>query len=56
VFRDEPNVPPALLALDNVLAPHMASGTHETRAAMTALTLRNLEAFLATGKVVTPVI
>ncbi len=30
VFCDEPNVPPALLALDNVvLAPHMASGTHE---------------------------
>jgi predicted small metal-binding protein len=44
VFRDEPNVPPALLALDNiVLAPYMASGTHETRAAKTALTLRNLE-------------
>ncbi|CAG9184494.1 2-hydroxyacid dehydrogenase [Cupriavidus pinatubonensis] len=57
VFRDEPNVPPALLALDNVvLAPHMASGTHETRTAMTALTLQNLEAFLATGKVLTPVL
>ena len=57
VFRDEPNVPPSLLSLDNVvLAPHMASGTHETRAAMTALTIENLEAFLATGKVLNPVL
>lgn len=57
VFRDEPNVPQALLALDNVvLAPHMASGTQETRAAMTARTLENLEAFLATGKVLNPVL
>lgn len=56
VFRDEPRVPQALLALDNVvLAPHMASGTHETRAAMAALVLENLAAFLAGGKVVTPV-
>jgi lactate dehydrogenase-like 2-hydroxyacid dehydrogenase len=57
VFQDEPNVPPALLALDNVvLAPHMASGTHETRAAMTALTLQNLNAFLADGRLLTPVL
>jgi len=56
VFRDEPHVPAELMALDNVvLAPHMASGTHETRAAMTALTLQNLEAYLATGKVLNPV-
>lgn len=56
VFRDEPDVPPALWSMDNVvLAPHMASGTHETRAAMSALVLENLEAFLAHGKVVTPV-
>ncbi|MNT11776.1 Glyoxylate/hydroxypyruvate reductase B [compost metagenome] len=50
-------MPPALMALDNVvLAPHMASGTHETRAAMTALTLQNLDAFLADGRVLTPVL
>jgi len=56
VFCDEPRVPEALLGLDNVaLAPHMASGTHETRAAMSALVLENLAAFLATGKLVTPV-
>ena len=39
-----------------MLAPHMASGTHETRAAMTALTLQNLDAFLKNGKVLTPVL
>lgn len=57
VFRDEPRVPPALLDMDNVvLAPHMASGTVETRGAMQALMLENLQAFLDTGKVLTPVV
>ena len=56
VFADEPNVPEALLALDNVvLLPHVASGTIETRAAMEELTLRNLDTFLKTGQLVTPV-
>ncbi|WP_374193398.1 2-hydroxyacid dehydrogenase [Mycolicibacterium sp. S2-37] len=56
VFADEPRVPEALLSLDNVvLLPHVASGTVETRAAMEALTLRNLDAFLRTGELVTPV-
>lgn len=48
VFDDEPRVPNALLALDNVvLAPHMASGTHDTRQAMANLCLANLRAGLA---------
>lgn len=48
VFEDEPRVPEALLALDQVvLAPHMASGTLETRQAMADLTLANLRAGLA---------
>jgi len=48
VFDDEPHVPEALLALDQVvLTPHMASGTHETRQAMADLTLANLRAGLA---------
>ena len=48
VFEDEPRVPEALLALDHVvLAPHMASGTFETRQAMADLTLANLHAGLA---------
>lgn len=50
VFEHEPYPLPALLALDNVvLAPHIASGTLETRRAMADLTLRNLEQFMATG-------
>jgi lactate dehydrogenase-like 2-hydroxyacid dehydrogenase len=56
VFVDEPNVPDELLAMDNVvLLPHVASGTVETRTAMEELTLRNLDAFLKTGQLVTPV-
>ncbi len=48
VFKDEPRVPEALLALDNVvLAPYMASGTHDTRQAMADLCLANLQAGLA---------
>jgi lactate dehydrogenase-like 2-hydroxyacid dehydrogenase len=47
VFQDEPRVPEALLALEHVvLVPHMASGTHDTREAMVALTLDNLRAGL----------
>jgi lactate dehydrogenase-like 2-hydroxyacid dehydrogenase len=56
VFEDEPNVPEALLTMDNVVVlPHVASGTVETRAAMEDLTLRNLDSFLTTGQLVTPV-
>ncbi len=52
VYADEPHVPEALRALDSVvLAPHMASATHETRRAMAELVLRNLDAFFATGAV-----
>jgi lactate dehydrogenase-like 2-hydroxyacid dehydrogenase len=56
VFADEPNVPEALLSLDNVvLLPHVGSGTVQTRAAMEQLTLRNLDEFLRSGRLVTPV-
>jgi lactate dehydrogenase-like 2-hydroxyacid dehydrogenase len=56
VFAHEPQVPEALLAMDNVvLLPHVGSGTVQTRAAMESLTLRNLESFLQTGHLVTPV-
>ncbi len=48
VFDDEPRVPAELLAMENVvLAPHMASGTHDTRQAMADLCLANLRAGLA---------
>ena len=56
VFEDEPRVPDALMALDNVvLTPHTASATHETRRAMADLVLENLHAFYATGAVRVPV-
>lgn len=48
VFEDEPHVPEALFALDNVvLLPHLASNTHETRAAMAQRVEDNLAAFFA---------
>ncbi|CAG7589168.1 2-hydroxyacid dehydrogenase [Rhodococcus opacus] len=57
VFAREPHVPEALLALDTVvLLPHVASGTTETRAAMEALTLQNLDEYLAQGTLTTPVL
>ena len=56
VFADEPKVPEAMLRMDNVVVlPHVGSGTVQTRAAMEALTLRNLDSFLASGQLVTPV-
>ena len=56
VFVDEPRVPPALFALDNVvLQPHVASATVETRGAMGDLVLTNLRNHFAGQKVVTPV-
>ena len=45
VYDNEPHVPAALRALPNVvLTPHMASGTAQTRGAMSDLTLANLNA------------
>jgi lactate dehydrogenase-like 2-hydroxyacid dehydrogenase len=56
VFTDEPNVPEALLSMVNVVVlPHVGSGTVQTRAAMEQLTLRNLDEFLESGQLVTPV-
>lgn len=56
VFAEEPHVPAALLERDDVvLLPHLGSATVETRAAMTELTLANVERFLAEGDLVTPV-
>jgi hydroxypyruvate reductase len=56
VFTDEPSVPAPLLDLDSVvLLPHIGSATHETRAAMGELALRNLRRFMSEGKLLTPV-
>jgi len=48
VFEDEPRVPPALKAMDNVvLAPHVGSFTLEARTAMGMLAIANLLAHFA---------
>lgn len=51
VFEDEPHPLPGLLQQDNVvLAPHIASGTQETRRAMADLVLANLRSLIAEGQ------
>lgn len=56
VFYDEPRVPDALLALDNVvLTPHMASTTGATVQAMSDLMFANLAAHFAGQPVPHPV-
>ncbi len=56
VVEDEPHVPEALYAMDNVvLQPHVGSATHETRRAMGDLVVDNLLAHFAGQPVLTPV-
>lgn len=55
VFEHEPDVPDALLALDNVvLLPHVGSGTNETRQAMADRVFDNLHAFFSSGRLISP--
>ncbi len=50
VFEGEPQVHPALLALDNVLlSPHIASASHAARRAMTSLAVDNVLALFGHG-------
>uniref|UniRef100_K4ALA3 D-isomer specific 2-hydroxyacid dehydrogenase catalytic domain-containing protein n=1 Tax=Setaria italica TaxID=4555 RepID=K4ALA3_SETIT len=57
VFEDEPDVPEVLTALDHVvLAPHVGSGTRETRRVMADLVLGNLEAHALEKPLLTPVV
>lgn len=56
VLDGEPEVPPELMAMENVvLTPHIASSTHETRRAMADLVVDNLAAHFAGKPVLTPV-
>ncbi len=56
VFVDEPRVPEALMALENVvLSPHQGSATTKTRAAMGDLVVRNLAAHFAGDPLLTPI-
>lgn len=57
VFDDEPNVPRALLEMDNVvLTPHVASSTRETMGAMGQNVLDNLNSWFSGKGAVTPVV
>lgn len=56
VYWNEPNVAPELAGLENVVFyPHHASGSVETRAAMSQLVVDNLAAHFAGKPLVTPV-
>jgi lactate dehydrogenase-like 2-hydroxyacid dehydrogenase len=54
VFENEPNIPPELLAMDNVvLLPHVGSATRETRQAMGDLCTANLDQWFDRRSVLT---
>ena len=56
VYKNEPHIPDAYQALDNViLLPHIGSATQETRRSMGHLVFENIEAFLQNGTLVTEV-
>lgn len=56
VFEEEPKIHPGLLPLRNVvLAPHIASASHDTRQAMATLAVRNCLAVLEGKPPLTPV-
>lgn len=56
VFEEEPKINPALRSLKNlVLAPHIASASHDTRLAMATLAVRNCVAVLEGKPPITPV-
>jgi len=57
VFAKEPHVPEAFFALENVvLAPHQGSATRQTREAMGALVIANLDAHFAGDPLISPVV
>jgi lactate dehydrogenase-like 2-hydroxyacid dehydrogenase len=57
VFEKEPQVPEALLGLDNVvLSPHQGSATNQTRDAMGALLVANLERHFAGEPLISAVV
>jgi lactate dehydrogenase-like 2-hydroxyacid dehydrogenase len=56
VYTSEPHVPPALLALPNVvLMPHIGSASEHTREAMGRLVADNLIGWFESGRPLTPV-
>lgn len=56
VFEHEPNTPPELWSLDNVvMTSHIGSATQETRDAMSNLVFENLKSFLEGKGALTPI-
>lgn len=55
VLKNEPLVPEGLIRPNVILTPHFASGTVETREAMSRLVVQNIEAFLTKGLFISPV-
>jgi hydroxypyruvate reductase len=56
VFEFEPKIPAELLDMPNVvLLPHLGSATEETRLAMEDLVIANLQSFVTTGELLTPI-
>jgi lactate dehydrogenase-like 2-hydroxyacid dehydrogenase len=56
VLEREPSRAEEFAAMDQVvLTPHVGSATDETRAGMTQLVMDNVEAFIATGRLLTPI-
>jgi lactate dehydrogenase-like 2-hydroxyacid dehydrogenase len=56
VYESEPNIPQALISMDNVvLLPHIGSATAETRAAMGKLVISNILAHFDGKPLLTPV-
>jgi len=57
VYEQEPSIHPGLLQLESVLlAPHLGSGTRETRTAMADLAAENVVAVLGGRAALTPVV
>lgn len=56
VLEHEPEVPAPFMDMDQLaLMPHVGSATHETRQDMSQLVLDNVESFLSTGQLLTPI-
>ena len=56
VYETEPNIPQALISMDNVvLLPHIGSATAETRAQMGRLVISNILAHFEGQPLLTPV-
>lgn len=56
VFENEPNIPEALISMDNVvLLPHIGGNTQETKTAMGELVIENIKAYFSGEKLVSPV-